>query len=27
VAFVVVLLPSSPLRRRWAPRRHLFFSR
>jgi hypothetical protein len=22
-AFVVVVLPSSPLRRRWAPRRHL----
>jgi hypothetical protein len=22
-AFVVVILPSSPLRRRWAPRRHL----
>jgi hypothetical protein len=21
--FVVVVLPSSPLRRRWAPRRHL----
>jgi hypothetical protein len=24
VAFVVIVLPSSPLRRRWAPRRHLF---
>jgi hypothetical protein len=23
VVFVVVVLPSSPLRRRWAPRRHL----
>jgi hypothetical protein len=23
VAFVVIVLPSSPLRRRWAPRRHL----
>jgi hypothetical protein len=23
VAFVVVVLPSSPLRRWWAPRRHL----
>jgi hypothetical protein len=22
-AFVVVVLPSSPLQRRWAPRRHL----
>jgi hypothetical protein len=22
-AFVVVILPSSPLRRRWAPQRHL----
>jgi hypothetical protein len=22
MAFVVVVLPSSPLRRRWAPRRH-----
>jgi hypothetical protein len=22
-AFVVVVLPSSPLRQRWAPRRHL----
>jgi hypothetical protein len=23
VSFVVVILPSFPLRRRWAPRRHL----
>jgi hypothetical protein len=23
VAFVVVVLPSSPLQRRWPPRRHL----
>jgi hypothetical protein len=22
-AFIVVVLPSSPLRRRWAPRRHI----
>jgi hypothetical protein len=22
-AFIIVVLPSSPLRRRWAPRRHL----
>jgi hypothetical protein len=26
VAFVVVVLPSSPFRRRWAPRRHLLLS-
>jgi hypothetical protein len=25
-AFVVVVLPSSPLRGRWAPRRHLLLS-